>query len=182
MKNLVLVLILLSGMGIVKAQNLYKTTSSDVNFFSATSMEDIKAKSKEALSIINTLNNEIAVVVGVRTFHFESALMEEHFNENYMESDKYKTAHFKGQVIGGVDYLKDGEYKVKAKGVLNIHGVDKEREISGIITIKNGTIELNSSFDVHLKDHKIKIPKMVIKNIAETIKVTVKSSLIPKTN
>ena len=115
-------------------------------------------------------------------FKFKKPLMEEHFNENYMESDKYKTAHFKGQIVGDVDYLKDGEYQVKAKGILNIHGVDKERELSGIITIKNGAIELNSSFEVNLKDHNIKIPKMVIKNIAETVLVKIQTSLLPKIN
>ena len=145
-------------------------------------MENIDAVNKDGKALLNTKTNEFVFVVTIIGFKFKKPLMEEHFNENYMESDKYKTAHFKGQIIGDVDYLKDGEYKVKAKGVLNIHGVDKEREISGIIIIKNGSIELNSSFDVHLKDHKIKIPKMVIKNIAETVLVKIQASLLPKTN
>lgn len=164
------------------SQEIYKSSQTEISFFSEAPMENIDAVNKDGKALLNTKTNELVFVVTIIGFKFKKPLMEEHFNENYMESDKYKTAHFKGQVIGDVDYLKDGEYKVKAKGVLNIHGVDKEREISGIITIKNGTIELNSSFDVHLKDHKIKIPKMVIKNIAETVLVKIQASLLPKTN
>lgn len=181
MKNLLFIVCLLT-VGINLPAQIYKSNSCEITFFSEAPMENIDAVNKDGKSILNTKTNELVFVVTIIGFKFKKPLMEEHFNENYMESDKYKTAHFKGQVIGDVDYLKDGEYNVKAKGVLNIHGVDQEREISGVITVKNGTIELNSSFDVQLKDHKIKIPKMVIKNIAETVKVTVKSSLIPKTN
>ena len=164
------------------SQEIYKSSQTEISFFSEAPMENIDAVNKDGKALLNTKTNELVFVVTIIGFKFKKPLMEEHFNENYMESDKYKTAHFKGQIIGDVDYLKDGEYKVKAKGVLNIHGVDKEREIEGIITIKNGTIELNSSFDVNLKDHKIKIPKMVIKNIAETVLVKIQASLLPKTN
>ena len=99
--------------------------------------------------------------------------MEEHFNENYMESDKFKTAIFKGKIEGDVDYTKDGEYPVEAKGSLNIHGVEKERTINAVINVANGKITVASEFEIELKDHKIKIPKLVVKNIAETVKVTV---------
>ena len=181
MKNLLLIICLLS-VGINLSAQTYQSSSCEIVFFSETPLENIDAINKEAKAILNVKTNELVFITSIIGFKFKKPLMEEHFNENYMESDKFKTAHFKGQVIGDVDYLKDGEYKVKAKGILNIHGVDQEREIEGVITIKNGTIELNSSFDVNLKDHKIKIPKMVVKNIAETVKVTVKSSLLPKTN
>lgn len=164
------------------SQEIYKSSQTEITFFSETPLENIDAINKEGKAILNTKTNELVFITSIIGFKFKKPLMEEHFNENYMESDKYKTAHFKGQIVGNVDYLKDGEYPVKAKGVLNIHGVDKERELSGIITVKNGVIELNSTFDVHLKDHNIKIPKMVIKNIAETVLVKIQTSLLPKIN
>ena len=97
--------------------------------------------------------------------------MEEHFNENYMESHKYKVSVFKGKIINEIDFTKDGTYEVTAKGTLDIHGVTVEREIKGTLTISNGKINLTTAFDVLLKDHKIKIPKIVVKNIAEFVKV-----------
>ena len=123
--------------------------------------------------IYNTKTGEVAFIVANVGFHFEKPLMEEHFNENYMESDKYKTSVFKGTIIGNVDYTKDGKYPVKVKGILKMHGVEKEREIDGEINIKDSVINVVSEFSVDLKDHKIKIPKLVVKNIAETVKVTV---------
>jgi polyisoprenoid-binding protein YceI len=182
MKKLIILSWFISIYSLSFSQEVCKSSSCEISFFSETPMENIDAVNKDGKAILNTKTNELVFVVTIIGFKFKKPLMEEHFNENYMESDKYKTAHFKGQIIGDVDYLKNGEYKVKAKGVLNIHGVDKEREISGVITVKNGAIELNSSFDVNLKDHKIKIPKMVIKNIAETVKVTIQASLLLKTN
>ena len=182
MRIIFLFILVTFGVKTVFSQDIFKSTSCEISFFSETPVENIDAINKEGKAILNIKTNELVFITSIIGFKFKKPLMEEHFNENYMESDTYKTAHFKGQLIGNVDYLKDGEYAVKAKGILNIHGVDQEREIAGIITIKNGTIELNSSFDVNLKDHKIKIPKMVIKNIAETVKVKIITSLLPKTN
>jgi len=173
MKKIVLLIICISTIMIGYSQGLYKTTDGEISFFSKTPMEDIDAVNKKVKGIINTDKAEFAFITTIIGFKFKKPLMGEHFNENYMESDKYKTAMFKGKIIGSVDYGTDGDYPVKATGVLNIHGVDKDREIEGVITVKDGNISLKSEFDVELKDHKIKVPKLVIKNIAETIKVTV---------
>ncbi|NQX97835.1 MAG: YceI family protein [Flavobacteriales bacterium] len=143
-------------------------------------MENIDAVNKGVKALINTKNGEVAFIVANIDFHFEKPLMEEHFNENYMESDKYKTSVYKGKMYGDIDFKKDGKYPVTSKGTLKMHGVEKEREIKGIITIKGGKISLKSEFDVKLSDHNIKIPKMVMKKIAETIKVTVNMSFEPK--
>jgi len=181
MKIIILSVILLSS-NFIFSQDIYKSSTCEISFFSETPMENIEAINKEGKAILNTKTNELVFITSIVGFKFEKPLMEEHFNENYMESDKYKTAHFKGKLIENIDYLKEGSYKVRAKGILNIHGVDQEREIEGVITIKNGVIELNSSFVVKLKDHNVKIPKIVIKNIAETVNVKIISSLLPKTN
>ena len=142
-------------------------------FFSEAPVENISAVNKNAKALINAKNNEVAFVVTNVGFKFEKLLMEEHFNENYMESHKYKVSVFKGKIINEIDFTKDGTYEVTAKGTLDIHGVTVEREIKGTLTIINGNITLTSEFDVALKDHKIKIPKVVIKNIAEVIKVSI---------
>ena len=122
-------------------------------------------------ALINAKNAEVAFIVTNVGFKFEKPLMEEHFNENYMESHKYKVSVFKGKIINEIDFTKDGTYEVTAKGTLDIHGVTVEREIKGTLTISNGKINLTTAFDVLLKDHKIKIPKIVVKNIAEFVKV-----------
>jgi len=162
------------------SQKIYKTTSGEISFFSTTPVEDIDAVNKKVKGIINTETKEIAFVSTIIGFEFKKPLMGEHFNENYMESDKYKTSVYKGKMYGDIDFKKDGKYPVTSKGTLKMHGVEKEREIKGIITIKGGKISLKSEFDVKLSDHNIKIPKMVMKKIAETVKVTVNMSFEPK--
>jgi len=176
MKNIAFLILFSLIVTIGKSQSLYKATSGEISFFSKTPVEDIEAINKKTQGILKPKTNEIVFVAPIVSFHFEKPLMEEHFNENYMESDKgndYKTAIFKGKIIGDVDYTKDGEYKVTVKGTLKIHAVTKEREIPGTITVKNGKFHVNSKFQVKLKDHDIAIPKLVIKNIAEVVDVTV---------
>jgi len=172
MKNILFGLILLTTIT-VNAQ-IYRATQAEISFFSETPMENIFGDNKDAKAIINAKTNEIAFAAVIVSFHFEKSLMEEHFNEDYMESDKYKTTTFKGNIIGVVDYTKDGEYPVKVKGTLNIHGVDQEREIDGKIIVKDGKVSVFSEFNVILADHKITVPKLLTQKIAESVKVTVK--------
>ena len=156
----------------LKAQT-YISTASEVSFFSKALLENIEAMNKGSRSLINTETNEIAVIIGIRQFHFHKELMEEHFNENYMESDKFKTASFKGTINEKLDYKKDGTTAVTAKGKLTIHGVEKEVLLNGTLIVKGNILTLNSKFKVALKDYNIKIPTTVISNIAEEIEVTV---------
>lgn len=93
-----------------------------------------------------------------------------------MESDKYPAARFKGKLNSPIDVLKDGDYQVTATGDLEVHGVKKRRSISGTIKVLNGTLQINSVFDVKCEDHNIKIPALVFKNIAETIRITLKGT------
>lgn len=102
--------------------------------------------------------------------------MQEHFNENYMESDKYPAAKFKGKINTPIDLSKDGEFRVTATGDLEVHGVTRRRSISGTVKVSDGNIEIYSEFDVRCQDHNIKIPALVFKNIAETIRVTLKGT------
>jgi len=161
-------------------QGIYKATSGVIDFFSEAPMENIEAKNTQVKAIMNIEKHEIAFIVPVIGFKFEKPLMEEHFNENYMESEKYKTAQFSGKYTGNVDFKTDGEYPVRGEGKLNIHSVEQEREFKGAIKVEGGKVILTCKFDVHLKDHKIKIPKVVVKNIAEKVEVNVNVTFEPK--
>ncbi|HTL07888.1 MAG TPA: YceI family protein, partial [Chitinophagaceae bacterium] len=111
----------------------------------------------------------------VKGFHFERALMEEHFNENYMESDKIPKASFKGKInnLPAVDLSKDGNYPVTAEGELTIHGITKQVRVAGNLLVKAGLPQLQAKFMVAPKDYNIKIPSLVADKIAASMNVTV---------
>jgi hypothetical protein len=158
------------------AQN-YVGKNIKVSIFSSTPVEDIKAASTAGTAVLVTQTQELAIQVPIKSLEFDKKMMQEHFNENYMESEKYPLAKFKGTIEPKIDWKKDGEYPVLAKGVLTVHGVDKPRTIAGRIIIKNGIPTLSSTFDVACAAHEIKIPSLVFTKIAEVIKVTIQGTL-----
>jgi hypothetical protein len=174
------------------AQKYWDCSKGTVSFFSKTPVEDIEAVSKAAGAIINTENGVVAFKVPIKTFKFHNSLMEEHFHENYMETDKEvkngdkteypnKDGLFQGKMEPLVDFNKPGIHQVKAKGKLKIHGVEVERDFIGTLEIKaDKTAQLKSSMDVPLADHKIERPQMVLMKIADKIKVDVDFILRPK--
>ena len=166
----------------ISAQNsIYSTRTGEIYFISDAPLEVIEASSNTLAGKIDASNNTFAFSILIQSFDgFNSPLQRQHFNENYMESHKYKVSVFKGKIVDEVDFTKDGTYEVTAKGTLDIHGVTVEREIKGTLTISNGKINLTTEFDVALKDHKIKIPSVVVKNIAEVVKVTVNINFAKK--
>lgn len=157
-----------------KAQ-FYQTTNAEISFFSSAPVEDIEAVSNDGVSVLNIDNGAISFKVKVRSFKFEKALMQEHFNENYLESERFPDAILKGEITGGLDPGLSNSQELIIKGDLTIHGVSQEREIPIVVQIsKDGKqLRLNSKFEVACKDHKIKIPKLLWENIAEVIEVTV---------
>lgn len=163
-----------------KASPLYVFNSGTISFFSETPVENITAESKIYAAAVNPDTRKFAFYVQMTSFNFEKAQMQEHFNENYMESEKYPKATFTGDIVENVDLLKDGKYTVNAKGKLNVHGVEKERTLPVSIEIKGGKLSLSSRFQVKLVDHNIEVPSIVVANIAETIDVLVEGVLVPK--
>lgn len=155
------------------AQTSFSSKEIKVNIFSSTPLEDIKAQSLTAVSVIIPKSKQVVFQIPIKSLTFSLSLMQEHFNESYMESDKFPTASFKGNIVDDIDFDKDGVYNVNVKGVLNMHGITKERTIKGVITITNGKPSINSNFNVACVDHQIKIPSVVFKKIAEVIAVTV---------
>ena len=162
----------------VMAQN-YICREGETSFFSETPLENIAALNKTVTSVLNISNNEIAVKIVMTAFKFKNHLMEEHFNENYMESTKYPNGVFKGKINEVIDWKKNGTYDVTTKGILNMHGVTKDRTLKGKLTIEGEKITLVSDFDVPLVDHKIEVPTLVVAKIAENISVKNKFIFTP---
>jgi len=173
-------LILLAWFGINQAgQDIYVCKNAVVTLYSKAPIEDIDARTDKGTSVFNATTGDVAFNVPIRSFKFDKALMQEHFNENYLESDKYPQAAFRGKIAEKIDLAKNGTYPVSAAGVLDVHGVKQNRTIRGSITINNGIISLASEFMVACKDHRIDIPTLVFKNIAETIQIKVSATYAP---
>lgn len=174
---LVLLALQLSAQG-DKYANTYVCTKGKVHFFSSSPLEDIEATSNTTVCVINTQTKKVYAKLQQSSFVFKDKLMQEHFNENYMESDKYPSSVLDMIIVDAIDFTKDGVYDVTLKGTLEMHGVKQEREIKGKLTIKNGVpAQATAAFEVKLVDHGIKIPKAVLMNIAEVIKVDVDFAL-----
>jgi polyisoprenoid-binding protein YceI len=156
----------------------YNTFKGTISFSSDAPLELIRAESPELKGLIDTEKKQFAFSVKVRTFKgFNSGFQKDHFNENYLETDKYPDATFSGKIIEDVDFTKNATLTVRAKGVLTVHGVPKERIIKSDMTIKNGSVFIKSNFTVLLADHNIPIPKVVHDKLASEIKVEVNSEL-----
>ncbi|MDX2304992.1 MAG: YceI family protein [Microscillaceae bacterium] len=167
-------LYLISGFLHLTAQTQFITRNGKATFFSRAPLENIEASNQQVLSILDTQKGEIAVSMLMKAFKFEKALMEEHFNENYVESAKYPKASFKGVIknLNAINFTKDGKYTANVQGEINIHGKSKLITTTGTVTIKEHKITIDSKFNLTVKDFEIKIPKLLIDNIAETVEVT----------
>lgn len=166
--------------GPAAAQAVFITRNAQLAFFSATPLENIDAKSSRAMSAIDTKNHTVYFKVDNTSFEFPQKLMQEHFNDNYIESAKYPFSEFTGQYAGPVDAEQDGSYPVLVTGKLKIHGVEKLYQTPGVVTVKNHQLAVAASFNVWLKDHGITIPTLVMAKIAEQIKITVNATYEPK--
>jgi polyisoprenoid-binding protein YceI len=163
----------------IKAQ-IWVSKNVTSSFFSSTPVEDIDASSKDGASAINTKTNDIIFKISNTSYQFKKKLMQEHFNENYMESDKYPTSDFKGKIVEQIDFSKPGTYPITVKGNLQIHGVTKEYLAKGSLVITGNEAKATSAFNVKLADHNIKIPTIVFKQIAEIIQIKMTAIYQPK--
>ena len=158
--------------------NIFNIAKGNISFSSDAPLELIRAESKELKGLIETEKKTFAFSVKIASFKgFNSGFQKDHFNENYLESDKYPDATFAGKIIEDVDFTKNNTLSVRAKGILTVHGVSKERIIKSDMTIKNGSIFIKANFTVLLADHNIPIPKVVHEKLASEIKVEVNSEL-----
>lgn len=179
MKKITLLLaIILFTSTLVNAQK-YMTKGGTIKFFSETPMEKIDAVNHQVNSALDFSNGNFVFKVLIRGFEFEKALMQEHFNENYMESEKFPNSTFNGKIanIKDVNLAKDGVYKVVVEGDLSMHGVTNKVKVNGTLDVKGEKVIGKATFNVIPKDYNIAIPKAVIKNISETIQIDVLVSM-----
>lgn len=174
MKNYLRILVwMASTCPFMASAQKYTVESGMITFFSDATLEDIKAENKKVASLFNSATGDIAFSVPINAFQFEKSLMQEHFNEKYMESDKFPKASFQGKILDA-DLKASGEQSVKAIGKLTIHGVTKEVTIPGTLQIKDSKIVMQAKFIVKLEDYSVKIPQLMWQNIAEEVEVSLK--------
>lgn len=179
-KNVIIVLALLLS-AVSFAQDKFYTKTGKISFYSKAPLEEIEGKNKTVTAVIDSKSGAIQFAVQMKGFEFEKQLMQQHFNENYVESDKYPRSEFKGTITNNSDinYSKDGTYTAKVKGKLTIHGVTKDVETTGTLKINGGKIDANSTFNVLISDYNIKIPSIVKDKVSNSIKITVDCNLEP---
>lgn len=159
------------------AQNRYKVVDPEVSFFAGTPLEDIDAKSDKLVGVLDIEKNTFAFRMAMNTFKFKRELMQEHYNENYLETDKYPNSEFRGTISGDFDLESDGEYPVKATGVFKVHNVEKTYSIDALIQVKSGKPSIDAKFMIELEDHNIDRPSVVMMKIAEEAEVSVHAEL-----
>jgi polyisoprenoid-binding protein YceI len=181
-KSGILIILIISLTARVFAQqDLYTTQKTKVDFVSDAPLELIKASSDKLTGLIDGDKRTFAFTIPVRSFTgFNSPLQQEHFYENYMEEKTYPDSKFEGKIIEQVDFSHDGNFTIRAKGKLKIHGVEQERIIKVLIRVSKGVVYANSVFSVLLQDYNITIPKVVYQKISEEIKVTVSAEFVTK--
>jgi hypothetical protein len=174
MRAIIFSLLIVGYCSTVTAQKFY-TKNGNISFFSKTVIEDIKADNNQVMAVINIQNGDLQFSLLTKGFRFKKALMEEHFNKDYMESDKFSKSTFKGAItdIAAVNFTKDGTYPVTVTGDLTIHGITKKITANSSIGIRAGKITGTSKFIVTVADYNISIPKVYRDNISKTIEITV---------
>ena len=166
---------------VASAQDKFFTKNGRISFISKGNVETIEANHKSVTCVLDSKTGNVQFSVLMRGFEFRKALMQEHFNENYVESDKFPRSEFRGQVTNNsaVDYTKDGVYDAKVTGKLTIHGVTKDIEADGKITVKGGKPQANANLGILLSDYNIKIPGVVKENINNSVTITIDCPMEP---
>lgn len=180
MKKTIIILLLCFSFFINSYAQLYITRTGFVSFYSKTTLEDIHAQNQQLLAVINIEKKELAFMVLLKGFEFKKELMQTHFNENYVESDKYPKASFNGTYTGEVDMKNGAVSRIKAKGMFMLHGITKQIEIPATLQFSSGILTGNTVFNINPEDYNITIPLLVRNKIAKEVEVEVKVNCNPK--
>ena len=177
----ILTLYLAMASGILYGQGKYLGNDGVISFYSHTAIEDIAAKNQDVSSVIDAASGELAVIIKMTDFQFEKKMMQEHFNENYVESERFPKAIFNGLIQNNseVNYSKGGVYDVQVKGDLTIHGKTVKISTEGSIEVNSEGIVARTKFLLNPEDYDIKIPRVVRKNIAESLEITAELNCQP---
>jgi polyisoprenoid-binding protein YceI len=182
MKNLFLILLLAVSSGNLGAQGKYMTRNGTVNFVAEGPVkDDVKAVNNQAACVLDASNGEVVFQIAIKSFVFKKALMQEHFNENYLESHKYPKAVLKGKIANWeqVNLKQNGKHEVIVQGEMDLHGVKRNVTEKGVLEVKDGKIHLQADFGVVLADYNIAIPKIVEDKIAKEAEVSLRMMLTP---
>src|ERR1700758_2021642 len=178
MKKTVFVLVAILAFNVAHSQ-IYKGKTTTIHFLSKAALEEIEATSKHAVVAMDAASGNLQIQAQIKAFKFSSSFMEEHFNENYMESEKFPFSTFKGKINEKVDYTKNGESKVTCTGKLEMHGVGQEVTIPGTVKVNGNEVILEAAFKVKPADYKIKVEGAYAEKIAKEIGVDIKAVLEP---
>ncbi len=177
MKTILFFLAIIIAVATASAQDKFYTKTGIIHFDATTpkSPENVDGLNKSAICVLDVKTGNLQFSVLMKGFEFERALMQEHFNENYVESNKFPKSEFKGVITNNstVNYSKDGVYPVKVSGKLSMHGETRAIETIGTVTIKNGKINASAEFNVLLADYKISVPQLVADKVAKTATIKV---------
>ena len=179
MKKLLLILGVLALGASTSFSQVIVCKNGNISFFQETPVEDIDGRSTKLVSVIDTKTNIIAYKVEMTTFIFEKSLMQDHFNENYVESGKYPFTIFKGQINEKIDWTKDGTYPITATGMLTMHGVTKTITEKGTLNIRNGEVTIHNMFTIKFTDYGVEIPSLLIKQLSDAVEVTINCTYVP---
>ncbi|MBS1915497.1 MAG: YceI family protein [Bacteroidetes bacterium] len=174
MKRKIAIIFLVFAYSQYTSAQQYITRNGFIGFYSKTPLEDIKAENNQVYAAVDLSKKNIAFTLLLKGFIFTKELMQEHFNENYVESDKYPKANFVGSYSGNISADKDGPYKVMVKGALTLHNVTKNIEMPATLELHEGKLTGNATFSVKPEDFNINIPSLVRDKIAKEVTVSVK--------
>ncbi|MEJ7767425.1 MAG: YceI family protein [Chitinophagaceae bacterium] len=174
-KRVYLIIIFAGTVQIAAAQSRYFSKAAKILFYSKAPIEDIEAHNTKGVSVIDLASGQVEFSVLMKGFEFDKAKMQEHFNENYLESDKYPKAIFTGTIknAGDLKLKEDGIYNADISGTLTLHGIARQQAARVVITVKSGNVSAVSDFTLALSDFDIKIPALVKDNIGKTVKIIV---------
>ncbi len=174
-----LVMLLLSHLAF---SQVYLTRNGTIRFFSEAPLENIEAVNRQVMSALNTETGEFVFRLPMRSFTFDKALMQEHFNDNFVESHTYPNSSFQGFILDlkKIDFDSGGEFDVLVEGKLTIKDVTKKVRESGTLTIKKGEVAGSTVFIIRPEDYNIRIPGRYVRNIASDIEVYVDVILHPQ--
>jgi hypothetical protein len=179
--KLLLCILLFLNIAIVANAQKFITRNGFISFYSHTPLEEIKAENNQVAGVLDISTGEMAFQVLIKSFHFERALMEEHFNENFMESHNFPKSLFKGKItnLASVDFKKNGRYDVTIEGELTIRGVTKKIAANGILEVVSGGINGSSKLNIVPEDYNITIPGVVRDKIDKSFEVNISMKFTP---
>lgn len=177
--HLIMALVMIAFVPWAAGQKYYSKVGR-ISFVSDAPLEKIEAVNNNAMIVVDATNGAVECAVLIKGFQFAKALMQDHFNENYMESHLFPKGLYKGTItnIRDINLSRDAAYTASLKGELTLHGVTRPIVNTGQVVVKGGKISVASTFEVLVKDFEIEIPKVVRESVAEKVKVTVHSDLL----